>query len=236
MELRGTLRSWNDDKGFGFIRPEQGGGDVFVHISAMRGDQRPEVGQTVLYLAGKDGQGRLRAEHMRSEGLSLDRPAIRRKPRASEPRKAVPSAARPAAHKPARRQPGPSIQSLPLKLVIFVGLCALPFAGSLHALMALQMPWLLLAYPLLSAVSFLQYWADKNSAQSGRWRTPENTLHITELLGGWPGALLAQQVFRHKTRKVSFQAVFWLIVLLHQAFWVDQLLLAGCFLGHLLPY
>lgn len=234
MELRGTLRSWNDDKGFGFIRPEQGGGDVFVHISAMRGDQRPEVGQTVLYLAGKDDQGRLRAEHMRGEGLSLDRPAIRRKPRPAEPRKAT--AAKPAPRKAKRHPSGPPIQSLPLKLAIFVGLCALPFAGSLQALITLHLPWLLLAYPLLSAVSFLQYWADKNSAQSGRWRTPENTLHITELLGGWPGALLAQQVFRHKTRKLSFQAVFWLIVMLHQAFWVDQLLLAGRFLGHLLPY
>lgn len=235
MELRGTLRSWNDDKGFGFIRPEQGGGDVFVHISAMRGDQRPEVGQTVLYLAGKDEQGRLRAEHMRSEGLSLDRPAIRRKPRPAEPRKAAP-ASKPTPRKNRRQPSGPPIQALPFKLLVFVGLCVLPTLGALHLLVSLQMPWLLLAYPLLSAVSFLQYWADKNSAQSGRWRTPENTLHITELLGGWPGALVAQQVFRHKTRKASFQAVFWLIVLLHQAFWVDQLLLAGRFLGHLLPY
>ncbi|MGV8663884.1 DUF1294 domain-containing protein, partial [Pseudomonas aeruginosa] len=43
-------------------------------------------------------------------------------------------------------------------------------------------------------------------------------------LGGWPGALVAQQVFRHKTRKLSFQLVFWGIVLLHQSFWLDSLL------------
>jgi len=47
------------------------------------------------------------------------------------------------------------------------------------------------------------------------------------LLGGWPGALLAQQRFRHKTRKLSYQAVFWLIVLLHQVFWIDLLFLQG---------
>jgi hypothetical protein len=41
------------------------------------------------------------------------------------------------------------------------------------------------------------------------WRTPEKVLHASELLGGWPGALLAQQLFRHKTRKVSYQLVFW---------------------------
>ena len=52
-------------------------------------------------------------------------------------------------------------------------------------------------------------------------------MHITELLGGWPGALIAQQVFRHKTRKASFQTVFWLIVLVHQVFWFDHLVLDG---------
>jgi uncharacterized membrane protein YsdA (DUF1294 family) len=45
---------------------------------------------------------------------------------------------------------------------------------------------------------------------------------------GWlAGALLAQQVFRHKTRKVSFQLVFWLIVMLHQVFWIDRLFLGA---------
>jgi uncharacterized membrane protein YsdA (DUF1294 family) len=54
-------------------------------------------------------------------------------------------------------------------------------------------------------------------------------LHFFELLGGWPGALLAQQCFRHKTRKVSFQLLFWMIVAAHQAFWLDWLLLDGTY-------
>lgn len=60
---------------------------------------------------------------------------------------------------------------------------------------------------------------------------PEKVLHATEILGGWPGALLAQQVFRHKTRKVSYQLMFWLIVTLHELFWVDRVLLGGNFLA-----
>lgn len=71
------------------------------------------------------------------------------------------------------------------------------------------------------------YWSDKRKARADTWRTPENVLHAVELAGGWPGALLAQQVFRHKTRKVSFQLVFWLIVLMHQVFWIDQLFLGA---------
>jgi uncharacterized membrane protein YsdA (DUF1294 family) len=46
---------------------------------------------------------------------------------------------------------------------------------------------------------------------------PESSLHLIELLGGWPGAYLAQQTMRHKTVKASYQVVYWLIVLLHVA-------------------
>ncbi|SJM91388.1 Cold-shock protein (fragment) [Crenothrix polyspora] len=49
------------------------------------------------------------------------------------------------------------------------------------------------------------------------WRIPEKSLHTLELLGGWPGALLAQRTLRHKNRKPSYQVVFWLIVGLHVA-------------------
>ncbi|MCQ4235106.1 cold shock domain-containing protein, partial [Pseudomonas stutzeri] len=78
MERRGTLKNWNDRKGFGFIRPEQGGEDVFAHISVVHGERRPLVGDRVLYVAGRDTQGRLRAEHLRLDApLALDQPKIR---------------------------------------------------------------------------------------------------------------------------------------------------------------
>ncbi|MEH6708986.1 MAG: DUF1294 domain-containing protein [Alloalcanivorax venustensis] len=67
-------------------------------------------------------------------------------------------------------------------------------------------------YALLSAISFLLYGLDKRAATRGGWRTSEARLHLFELLGGWPGALLAQRVFRHKTRKAEFQVVFYLAV------------------------
>jgi uncharacterized membrane protein YsdA (DUF1294 family) len=127
----------------------------------------------------------------------------------------------------ARRPPGrPSagpLQYLRLKLLVFAVVCALPLFGSLS--FGLEgISWIpLAAYGLISVLAFFLYWSDKRKARSDRWRTPENVLHAVELAGGWPGALLAQQVFRHKTRKVSFQVLFWVIVLLHQVFWIDQL-------------
>ena len=121
------------------------------------------------------------------------------------------------------------IQHPRLKGLIFVVLCALPGIGS-------TLLWLrgvslipLAAYGLMSLVAFLLYWSDKRKARAEQWRTPENILHALELAGGWPGALIAQQVFRHKTRKVSFQLLFWLIVLAHQVFWIDQLFLGAGF-------
>ena len=125
---------------------------------------------------------------------------------------------------------GSAIQHPRLKGLIFLGLCALPVIGSSLLWLRGGSPLALAAYGVVSVVAFLLYWTDKRKARAERWRTPENVLHAVELAGGWPGALLAQQVFRHKTRKVSFQVVFWIIVLAHQVFWIDQLFLgAGLF-------
>ena len=65
------------------------------------------------------------------------------------------------------------------------------------------------AYALFSAVAFLMYAADKSAAEQGKWRTKESTLHTIALVGGWPGALVARRVFRHKTTKQPFRTIFW---------------------------
>ena len=81
-----------------------------------------------------------------------------------------------------------------------------------------QVPVLLAAlYAGLSVVTYFLYWLDKAAAQRGTRRTPEKTLHLFALLGGWPGALAAQRQFRHKTRKQPFQAVFWVTVVVNLA-------------------
>jgi len=79
----------------------------------------------------------------------------------------------------------------------------------------------------LTAISLLSFAVnafDKRRAAKQGERTPETVLHLLELLGGWPGAFLAQQTLRHKTAKVAYQIVFWLIVLLYQAVALDYLM------------
>nr|WP_199864157.1 DUF1294 domain-containing protein [Pseudomonas sp. CFBP 8758] len=122
------------------------------------------------------------------------------------------------------------VRFLALKLTAFILLCLLPFLGVLRLALAGH-PVLLAVYALMSLLAAGLYWHDKRRTTVQGQRIPERLLHGVELLGGWPGALLAQQLFRHKTRKVSYQLVFWLIVALHQAFWFDQVIFAGQHLG-----
>lgn len=73
-------------------------------------------------------------------------------------------------------------------------------------------PTLLVAYGALSLVAFFMYAEDKSAAEQSRWRTPESTLHMIALAGGWPGALIAQRFLHHKTTKQPFRTIFWITV------------------------
>jgi uncharacterized membrane protein YsdA (DUF1294 family)/cold shock CspA family protein len=75
-------------------------------------------------------------------------------------------------------------------------------------------------YAGASIVAFLAYATDKSAAIHNRWRTSESTLHLISLAGGWPGALLAQKVLRHKSRKEGFRRVYWATVVLNCAAFV----------------
>lgn len=79
--------------------------------------------------------------------------------------------------------------------------------------------FILVAYVLMSAVTFTAFGWDKRAARSGRWRIRESTLHFLEALGGFPGAWAGQRVFRHKTVKRSYRFTQWLIVAAHAAAW-----------------
>ena len=128
-------------------------------------------------------------------------------------------------------RPKPAVRFLRTKLLLMLVLCALPAYGVITQWLG-GGSWVPGAvYVAMSVVTVLLYWHDKHRARTDGQRTPEKVLHAAELLGGWPGGLIGQQAFRHKTRKVSYQVVFWGIVLVHELFWIDRLLLGGNFIA-----
>ena len=85
------------------------------------------------------------------------------------------------------------------------------------------MTWFIL-YASFSLITLLLFYFDKWSAQSGSWRIPEIWLHGFELAGGWPGALLGAQWFRHKRQKWAYMRWLYLSASLHIMFWMWRLL------------
>lgn len=200
---KGRLVVWKDDRGFGFIEPTSGGQRVFLHISAIKdANRRPQVGDEIHYqvMLGKDGK--VRATMAFIKGATV-------RPAPDAPVISQPLTVATAANPP---------QSWLLEMLL---LSLIPLIGSLHFAWTLANPLPLVVYPFMSVLTFKLYANDKFQAQNKRWRTPENTLHLCELLGGWPGAFIAQRRLRHKNRKTSYQTVFWSIVALHLVFWIN---------------
>jgi uncharacterized membrane protein YsdA (DUF1294 family)/cold shock CspA family protein len=181
MRFQGKITNWKDDLGFGFIIPNGGGRQVFVHIKSFVNRQRRPIGnEFVTYELKIDSRGRPQGENVAFVGD--------RTPEASTP--------------------GPGISSLTFAVLFLTFMAGAVFAGKLSFAV-------LGFYLMASAVAFFAYALDKSAARNNRWRTPESTLHIFGLVGGWPGALLAQKVLRHKSKKQSFHVAFWFTVILN---------------------
>jgi uncharacterized membrane protein YsdA (DUF1294 family)/cold shock CspA family protein len=188
MRFDGTLKSWNDERGFGFVEPKQGGQDIFVHIKSFpAGTGRPTVGLPLSFEVELGPNGKKRAK-----AVQFVRQSKRPMPRYDES-----TAPWTIAH----------VLAIPVFALLYW------YVVSRYPVN----PIIALVYLVASIVAFLAYALDKSAAKQGRWRIPESTLHVLGLACGWPGALLAQQLFRHKTSKPSFVSAFWSTVLLNFA-------------------
>jgi uncharacterized membrane protein YsdA (DUF1294 family)/cold shock CspA family protein len=203
MQKTGTVVRWEADRGFGFIRSPQTDADVFFHVRDFRGPGTPQAGMAVRYEeihVGGKGPRAMAVAATQPVGQARQM-ADARTPRRSGPR---PDARRAAPRDPWLR---PVLWGA---LIWAMGLGWAAASGHLPK-------WVLPAWLALNLWTFAVYWRDKWAAQRGHWRTPENTLHLWSLLGGWPMARIAQQVLRHKSAKASFQRAYWLTATLHVA-------------------
>ena len=70
--VKGVLKTWKEDRGFGFIKPDDGGKDIFIHISSLKGvSRRPTTGDVIYYQVAKDNRGKYKAINVQIEGVSI---------------------------------------------------------------------------------------------------------------------------------------------------------------------
>ena len=86
-----------------------------------------------------------------------------------------------------------------------------------------MMHYLLYCYLISSILTYIAFFLDKRFAENNTRRIPERWLHSMELLGGWPGALLGAQNFRHKRAKKSYMTFLYGICFIHATLWVIYL-------------
>ena len=183
MRDQGRLVEWLDDKGYGFIQPNDESKDrVFLHIKdfAQKGP-RPIVGCALEYVVQLDGQGRFKAKQVTYLKANQTSSKAYKKPKPESDSK---------------------LQPMQIGCIVFIiALAILTVMGKLSGLVLL----------FISVINVFTYWfyaQDKEAAQNGQRRVPENTLHIFSVLGGWPAAWLAQQRLRHKTQKQPFRQIY----------------------------
>lgn len=185
MRFDGTLTSWNDERGFGYIASTQGGEPIFVHVSAWpKGSGRPQLNQAVSFEIDLGPKGK-RAKNVH---FIRTRRSAKKSDRADH-----------------AQWGGATLFTIPAFLLIYTVVAVvwdIPF-------------WVFGLYVAASIATFVAYAADKSAAANGSWRTPESTLHSLSILGGWPGALVAQQFLRHKSTKQAFRRAFWGTVMLN---------------------
>lgn len=225
MKKIGTVKRWDAARGFGFIRSSDSSADVFFHVRDFRtaSGVLPAEGMSVQFEEIHVGGKGPRAMAVQPTGLTnATHPSSpQRQHRTANERSGKPPAdvrTRASAHERAepRTQRRSNAQThdqrwvVPVMLLWVIGVLGTVWLGRLPW-------WVAAAFVGINVFTFFAYAFDKNAAQTGQWRTPEKTLHLYALLGGWPAAYLAQQTLRHKSGKTSFQAVYAATVLLHCA-------------------
>lgn len=185
MRRQGKIAKWNDERGFGFISSSEGGDSVFFHISALPRSDR-----------------RPSVNEAVSYTLAFDSHG---RPQANDLRFIV---------SPNSASPMRQILRSGIAVPIAFATSFLIALGALAAVGWLEMSWLALYYGA-SIMTYSCYARDKTAAQNAGRRTHESTLHLMSLVGGWPGALIAQMLLRHKTRKLSFLVGYWFTVIVN---------------------
>ena len=170
---QGRIINWNDEKGYGFIQLMPGHENLFFHISTFAYHHRRPAADTAVTVLAVPGQ---------KGGWQASRVLLRE-------------------HEQAIMEEGIydiAENSQPKKLegYLYAFLDVLYFLG----LTLISIP-LAISSAIISVLTVALYRYDKRAAEQGTQRIPNSALHLASLLGGWPGALIARPLLRHKLNR-----------------------------------
>ncbi|WP_367846405.1 DUF1294 domain-containing protein [Rhodoferax sp. WC2427] len=205
MKKKGKIHQWNTTRGMGLIRSPRTGHDIFFHIKDYRGSTAPREGETVWF-------DEVTSRHSRPRAIEVSTVSGNADVHSNRPRRYI-----------GRRS---NTRSFVLLLFLWVVLGA-------WGVWSYRLPlWLMAAVLAVNVLTVLLYARDPQGTRNRGWRPSESLLHLLSLLGGWPGAGLAQTILRYRSHKPSFATRYWGTVALHFAmllgwlFWL-QAQLAG---------
>ncbi|WP_309497527.1 DUF1294 domain-containing protein [Sulfurovum sp.] len=188
VRKKGVLTKWNNDKGYGFITPVGEKNEIFVHISEFQG--RPLLYDRVSFTLDKDKNGR---------DCAINAVKFNKAKLNSETKQTN------------------KINILSIIFSLFV--ISIFYLILFHFTQIKEVEIYIIPYYILVGVlTYYIYSKDKDFAQNGNWRISESTLHFLSIFGGWTGAIIAQNILKHKSSKISFKIIFFITILLNLYF------------------
>lgn len=198
QKLDGTIIKYDDKKKFGFIKTNNNK-DIFFHIREFRPRREPMIGEQIVFELGEDGQGRICAINIQELSFILQKE--REKQIKVQKRQAY------EAYQERQEQKHGVLNSVCIFSLIYLILIAI--AVLFFHVSKLIFIW----YMIISILSFVVYYLDKVAAENDERRTPEKTLHLIDVLGGWIGASFAHKFLNHKATKAEFRDVFYITII-----------------------
>lgn len=205
IRKKGKIIKWNDEKGFGFILPDDSEKNIFVHIKSFSDKStRPAEGQNVTYTVEQNNDGSDAAIKVSraTDNIVRNRASGNRNKNINSQYKRV-NINNTQSDLKSAHSISPLYITIILSFLVFL----------LHFFIEGKLPLLVIGiYIMMGILTYYIYSEDKDMAINNERRISEQRLLTLSLFGGWIGALIAQQKFRHKTKKISFQMSFWTTV------------------------
>lgn len=200
MKKKGKIHHWNTSRGMGSIRSPQTGYDILFRLKDYRGSAAPREGETVWF-------DEVTSVHTKPRAIAVS---------------TVSANADVHSHRP-RHYIGRKSNARTFMMLVFLWV-VLGVWGVWSYRLSI---WLVASVLAVNLLTLLAYAIGPQAAHGRGRRIPEPVLHLLSLLGGWPGAGLAQTILRYRSHKPSFAVWYWGTVGLHLAlllgwlFWLE---------------